>query len=244
MTVRGVVTNLKVNPPLFTRLSAIQLSLMAAHESGRGLPSNTIGREREVFIRNFLALIYPPPFRFSSGAIVDAKGQLSGQLDIVVERQFAPSFTIPGSEERLFLTDNVAIVLEVKSNLTSQWDEVRATTAKIKNLTYQHIYTGMVIGDRVEKIPVFAAGYKGHSTADSLEAMLLNTAPEERPDGALVIDSGCFVCSSPLGFYKGCGPTGIYGFVCLVNRALISVSANSPNMMGYAAAPEKASVNR
>jgi hypothetical protein len=38
---------------------------------------------------------------------------MSGQLDIVIELPFLPSFPTPGANERLYLAESVALAIEV-----------------------------------------------------------------------------------------------------------------------------------
>ena len=49
------------------------------------MPNASKGSERERFVSDYLQTLFPLPYRFGSGAITDATGALSGQLDVVVE---------------------------------------------------------------------------------------------------------------------------------------------------------------
>src|SRR2546423_1122598 len=112
------------NTHLINRLQAIQQSLMAQHAGGHHLPNALIGSERETFLREFLQKVFPAHHRFATGAITDSDNRLSGQVDIAVEYPFLPSFPMPGpSHERLLLAESVAAVVEVKSDLSGQWDQ-------------------------------------------------------------------------------------------------------------------------
>ena len=131
----------------------------------------------------------PAHRRFASGAITDSVGEISGQVDIAIEYGHFPSFPMPNAGERLILAESVALVIEVKSNLSSQWGEVEDTTRSVKRLT-RTLNPTMVTGTRPSNvIPVVAVGYRGHRTITGLNKRLLNTSPEARPDAALVIDS-------------------------------------------------------
>jgi hypothetical protein len=107
------------------RLDGIRQILLAHHVAGSGFPSSSKGAEREVLVREFLAKVFPPPYRFGSGAIVDSTGAQSGQLDVVVEFPFLPSFPTTGAPDRLYLVESVGAAIEVKSNLQTQWHQVR-----------------------------------------------------------------------------------------------------------------------
>lgn len=84
-------------------------------------------------MREFLGQVFPPSFRFGIRAIVDATGETSGQLDVVVEFPFLPSFPTPGAAERLYLADSAALVIEVKSDLSGQWSQIRECAFKRAN---------------------------------------------------------------------------------------------------------------
>lgn len=109
---------------LKTRLEGIQKILMTHHLAGVGLPNSCKGNEREILVREFLAKVLPPPFRFGSGVVIDSSGHTSGQVDIVVEFPFLPSFPTPGTSERVYLAESVAFVIEVKSDLNAQWTQI------------------------------------------------------------------------------------------------------------------------
>ena len=117
------------------RLKGIQKSLLSSYESGGGMSSASRGREREQFIESFLKRVLPPGYRFGNGDAIDSFGNQSGQLDVVVEFTFLPSIPALGSSEpRIYLAEGVAAVIEVKSNLSSQWNEVVDTSTKLRKL--------------------------------------------------------------------------------------------------------------
>jgi hypothetical protein len=218
-----------VNPYLLQRLKGIQQALLAQHAAGKGLPNATIGNERETFLREFLQKVFPAHRRFATGAITDAEGNLSGQIDVAVEYGFIPSFPMPATDERLLLAESVALVIEVKSNLTSQWSEVCATTAKVKKLR-RHLNAIMTMGEGPPSvIPCIAVGYSGYSTIEGLQERL-NTTPEAgRPDGALVIDSGCYY-----GFGMTCTEElGLYALCLSINMLFEQIGFASPNLVSY-----------
>lgn len=217
------------NPYLIQRLVGIQQSLMAQHIGGRGMPNATIGGERETFLREFLQKLFPAHRRFSTGAITDSEGRLSGQVDIAVEYGEIPSFPMPGTEERLLLAESVALVIEVKSNLASQWSQVCETTAKVKTLQ-RHLNPTMHWGNPpTPTIPCIAVAYSGHSTVEGIQQRLSSTPDEQRPDGVLVIESGCFV-----GFgMTSQGALGLYALSMAINVVLTQIAFSAPDLMSY-----------
>lgn len=202
---------------------------MAQHAAGFQLPNATAGSEREAFLREFLRKIYPAHHRFSTGAITDSSGAISGQIDIAVEYGFGPSFAMPSTEERLFLAESIALAIEVKSNLSSQWEEVQASVKKVKRLNRQ-FETLMVFGSPPgPKIPYIAIGYTGHKTIDGLAKRLETTPPDERPDGALVIESGCFHSVD----VQTNGPLGLYALCMAISSQLAQLAFAQPNLKAY-----------
>ncbi len=218
-----------INSRLLQRLDAFQQTLMAQHAGGRGMPNATSGSERETFVRRFLEKVFPAHRRFSTGAITDSNGNVSGQVDIAVEYGFIPSFPMPVTEERLLLAESVALVIEVKSDLSAQWDEVRETVRKVKTL-HRQLNAIVTFGRGPSaQIPCIAVGYTGHTTTDGLANRLETTREEERPDGALVIQSGCFC-----GFDKQTsGPLGLYALCIAINDVLGQLVFAAPNLSAY-----------
>lgn len=217
------------NPYLLQRLTGIQQSLLAQHIGGRGLPNATIGNERETFLREFLQKVFPAHRRFSTGAITDSSGQLSGQVDVAVEYGNLPSFPMPATDDRLLLAESVAVAIEVKSDLVAQWGEVRETTKKIKMLKRRLNAVVFAGPGPSEAIPCIAVGYAGHRTIKGLMERLDSTPEEERPNGALVIDSGCYV-----GFgMTADGAYGLYALCLSINAVLAQLAFTSPDLTNY-----------
>jgi hypothetical protein len=229
-----------MNQHLATRLSSIRDALMAHYKGGRGLPTVMAGSERETLLDKYLQQVLPPIYRFGRGTITDSKGGRSGGLDIVMELPFAPNFPMPAGDQRLYLAESVAAVIEVKSNLSSQWSEVESTVAAVKTLrrdlreperyveaTPPATEPQLKISDI---IPCYVVGYMGHTTIEGLQHRLASTAETCRPDGALVIDSGCFV-----GFTGAAhSDQGLFAFVVeLVAQVNLIVGSAYPNIRAY-----------
>lgn len=77
----------------------------------------------EKYLSLFLSNVLPPLYRFGTGDITDAlsnndASRKSGQIDIVVEMPWAPSFLMSaGSSVRLYPAEAVGTAIEIKSNL-------------------------------------------------------------------------------------------------------------------------------
>jgi len=117
-------------------------SLDAAFQASTPLSSASKGDEREWFVNNLLSLVFPTHYRFSSGEITDRYTNISGQVDIVVEYPHRFSLAAYDGGPRLFMAESVASVIEVKSDLVKQWDEVCETARKLKAIrrTFFHHY--------------------------------------------------------------------------------------------------------
>jgi hypothetical protein len=204
---------------LAKRVMGLQRILMAHHQAGAMLANASKGMERETLIREFLEKVFPLPYRFGSGTMVDSTNASSGQLDIVVEFPFWPSFPNPGGSQRLYLADSVAFVVEAKSDLSSQWDQVEQSVAKARPL--RRFWRGHVtlsgpafaIEDESQsRVPFVAVGFCGHSTIESLEKRMNETPEERRPDAALVIESGAY--KNSITGRRGLSADGLFEF-CL-----------------------------
>jgi hypothetical protein len=214
------------NEHVIERLEGIRQTLVAQGTAGKPLASASKGDERETFVREFLGKVFPPQFRFGTGTISDSTGKLSGQADIVIELPFFPSFPVPAGDVRLYLAEGVAAVIEVKSNLSSQWIEVESTTEKIKQLlrdykstTYCSYGTGPT-----ERIPVYAVGYQGYQSTKALKKRLKETRGTARPDGALVLDPGIFIGNDVTdgGTIIATDAAALYGLIATINAIVNS----------------------
>ena len=117
------------------RLAGFQRLLSAVHSGGVALSSSAKGAERERFVELFLAQMFPPSFRFGSGDIVDQRGRSTGQLDVVVELPFLPSFPVAGAyTSRLYLAEGVAAAIEVKSVYNANGAKLRQRRKRLRNL--------------------------------------------------------------------------------------------------------------
>jgi len=131
-----------VNSHVIQRLVGIHQILMGVHSSSASLSIASRGHEREAFIDQFLDKVLPPIYRFGTGDATDAAGLKSGQLDVVVEYPVAPSLPNPGSgATRLYLAESIAAVVEVKSNVSSQWKEAVSTAEQLEPLCRQFGFT-------------------------------------------------------------------------------------------------------
>ncbi|WP_414545206.1 DUF6602 domain-containing protein [Nostoc sp. CCY0012] len=222
------------NKYILGRLQGIQMMLMAAHKGSAIASNNTKGKERESFINLFLSNILPPHFRFGSGEITDLSGNLSGQLDIVIEYPLLPSIQVPTSsaETRLYLAEGVAAAIEVKSDLIGQWQQVKQTSEKVKQLRRRFSASR---GLAPNSVPLFAVGYTGWKSIDVVWQHL----QEGIVDGILIIEDGLFIWNPtilPVTQLSGTvtGAWALWGLVVALHRLGTSLQSTSLDLALYA----------
>lgn len=207
VTVKGSDNNRFVGK----RLEAIQKNLLSNLSTGGS--NQAKGNDREKVINDFLKVTLPQIYRFGSGDITDSSDRISNHCDIVIELPFHLRFSMPNGEQSLYVAESVGVVIEVKTDLKSQWKQVRE---KVKNIKRLRRYTGasqtVVPSYWVEpsnKIPVYVIAFTGHQTIEVLEKKLGAIKEDERPDGILIIDSGLFIGIK----FKTTGVWSMFSFV-------------------------------
>ena len=144
------------NPHVIQRCAGIHTILNGVHQAGATLSSASKGTERETFVDQFLADVFPPPFRFGNGDATDTNGLRSGQLDVVMEYPFLPSLPLPTANARLYLAESIAAVVEVKSNIMNQINEAVQTSNQLAPLQREFGMTMSVGAAPLPRIPLFA----------------------------------------------------------------------------------------
>lgn len=220
------------NPYLNARLRGIQQILMGAHVAGERASSASKGADREFFVNMFLKNVLPPHFRFGSGDITDLAGRASGQLDLVVEFPIWPSLQIPGGGSRLYFAEGVAAVIEVKSDLSTQWGEVEKTSKKLARL--KRLF-GTTSGGAPWGVPLFAVGYTGWKDIETLRKHL----DQRIVDGILVIENGLFIWNGQVTqsvtlIETAQGPWALWAFITALLRVASTLQYTSTDPGLYA----------
>lgn len=217
------------NSHVLQRLAGIQTILCGVHQSSVGLSAATKGTERAAFIDQFLSEVLPPIYRFGTGDATDAQGARSGQLDVVVEYPFAPSLPVVGAaKSRLYLSECIAAVVEVKSDLAGQWNEAVATSNALSPLI-RSFGSSMSFGEGPSaRIPLFAVGYTGWKTISSLKTHVDSATSI---DGALIIDAGLYYSKAGI---QGEGPLALWGLIVDLHRLTNSLASASVSPIQYA----------
>jgi len=212
------------NQHIVKRLAGIQQILNGVHQSGVSMSSASKGSERAAFIDNFLSQVLTPQFRFGDGDATDLNDQRSGQLDVVIEYPWVPSLPIVGSNKpRLYLAEGIASVIEVKSDIAAQWNEVLHTANNLAPLK-RNYSSGITAGaPPLDRIPLFAVGYVGWKKLETLEKHLA----EGPIDGILVIDQGLFVASHDFGDMHATGAWSLWGLISCIHQTTSVLSSRS-----------------
>ena len=214
---KGKVIIQVANQYVLQRLEGIRKILVAVHETSRAGSSATKGNEREQFLSLFLSQVMPPPFRFGTGDVTDETGTRTGQLDIVLEYPFLPSIPMPGTSSRLYFAESIAAVIEVKSDLSGQWNQVLRTAQNVASLKpnlENRLASGTGATPNPRKIPFFAVGYRGWCRPETLAGKV-----SKEIDGILVIDPGIFLASDVFDRKRADGARAFWWFIYCLQRS-------------------------
>jgi hypothetical protein len=87
------------------------------------------GRAREQIVANYLSSLLPETLAVSTGFVIDAKGDISRQIDLVIYRNdYHPVFEIRGIKH--FLIESVVAVIENKAWFWGDEDKVKENLQK------------------------------------------------------------------------------------------------------------------
>jgi len=105
-----------IRPILYNYFDKAADVLMAQYRRSKEQKSSAnLGKNRELFCKEFLSKILPPKLKVDSGEIWDSESHKTGQLDVVISRDDCPSLHI--GSDNIFLSEGVMAVIEVKSVL-------------------------------------------------------------------------------------------------------------------------------
>ena len=135
-----------------------------------------------------------------------------------------------GGGPRLYPAEAVAAALEVKSDVSAQWNGVCNTSRSLRPLR-RHIPTGAVAYGPPPKnrIPFFAVGYNGWSRIETLQRKLVS----DEVDGILVINPGLFASNKDFGSITVKGPAALWGLISCLHQALSTLKIAYTNIGIY-----------
>jgi len=183
----------------------VQKEINDTYQSSERLKHTVIkGTEREVIISEFLRRHIPDNVEIGSGTITDQNTtNLSEidrkslpQLDIVLAHKFSPNLTFYGGT-KIYFSESIISVLEVKSNLTthngekSELNQIFKHTQKVKRFKRQIMGFYIGKGGPSKYIPYFAVSFKADVNSDEFFKRLKERHIDESdlmPDGFFNLD--------------------------------------------------------
>lgn len=149
-----------MKPVLFDYFKKTAKVLEANYDrSAEQKASTNLGRNRENFCNLFLKTVLPPKLKTKSGEIWDSKGFKTGQLDLIIIRDDAPSLEF--GSDNTYLAEGVFAALEIKSNLDrTKLGEAAKTLINVKKLTI-NVNSTISIGKPLDRALRIVFGYEG-----------------------------------------------------------------------------------
>lgn len=145
------------------------------------------GGEREAGLRTFLNTYLPSRYAVSNGEIVDIDGQTSHQCDLVIYDPFNCPLLLAGKDYRVFPTEPVLAMVEVKSELNA--NELEDAAEKIRSVKCLARKRGPIAG----VIFAYKSAYKQDpiiKIASQMRILNAHLHPYEYADLLCVLDSG------------------------------------------------------
>lgn len=219
------------NLHVMQRLQELFNMFRAVDSGGNTLSAASKGTEREFFIHHVLSNLIAPPFRIGNGDITDSSGRRSGQSDVVIEYGNSLSFPmILPNAPRLYLAEGVCAVIEIKSDLSSQWEEVIRSHKALAPLEREFASVYFSIGEISKKIPHFAVGYRGWKKQETIKEKL----EEQKLDGILVLDTGIYHGKTLQGTrVESHGVQSLLAFLMAIEELTGSMISAKPNYLAY-----------
>jgi len=113
------------------------------------------GRARETILRRFIEKLLPSSFGVDTGFVIDAHGDISRQIDLVIfRRDYAPVFDVGGVKH--FLVESVAAVIENKAMIGTRkrLREAMTNVTSVKQLDRTNEGTNQVVSGTQALRPV------------------------------------------------------------------------------------------
>lgn len=166
--------------------------LRAEFEELSVVPHNAVkGHEAENLVRRFLNDHIPKRFAVGSGFILDLKGQVSPQTDVIVYDAFNCPIYRASDDAAIFPSNNVAVVVEVKSNLTKEtltdaWSKIET----IKSLAKHKPGPGPLKAQTVGFLFAFNSSLKLTTIAEHYGTLFRERGLGRHIDVIVVLDRG------------------------------------------------------
>lgn len=154
--------------------------------------SDNLGYNRELFLTGFLSRVLPSRLTVRRGEVWDARGNRTGQLEIVILRDDCPSLTFAFAGADTYLVEGVFAVVEVKSNLTrGKLQEALGTLRLVKSLDVITSGASITSGPVLHRPLRCVFAYEGASWNIIVDEVT-------KPDNAGVADLVCILARGAL----------------------------------------------
>lgn len=143
-------------------------------------------------------------------------GKGSGQLDVIIENSHFPCVAAPSiADVRLVLAEGVSSVVEVKSTLPSQWEQVLATRDKLLPLRRKYREGSITRGSVPDRVPFYIFAYQGWNQLDTVKSKI----QEEGIDGILILDPQPLFAGRIYGteIQMGTEENALWAFICAIH---------------------------
>lgn len=183
------------------------------------------GRGREDVLRRFLSEYLPGRFGVDTGFVIDARGETSGQMDVVLyDKASAPVFKL-SDNVRVFPVESVAGVVQVKSSLHSRELESAvhnlATASKLDRTAGQQPYS-IVAGVMLPALGNLVADVSGRSPSDDADAQGFLVSGEPVLTAIFAFEGDDLDKLAPRLRDLSKDPLTRVPLVCVLNRGVIS----------------------
>jgi len=149
--------------------------IQAYYERTKGISNSSLkGKEREIFIENFLEKCFPKKFVIGTGEIIDSSNKKSKQCDVIVYDEHMPIFDYgpTNSSTKMFLSGGVLLHIEIKSKLTKgELEKSINITDSIKSLN-RDIDAFMHTGDLPKEIYSCLFAYENEISTETFKSLV------------------------------------------------------------------------
>lgn len=181
----------KNRPILFEYFESTADVLLSQYKrSSQQNASANLGKNREMFCKQFLNKVLPTKLSIKSGEIWDSVKNKTGQEDIIILRDDAPALHI-GSDD-IYLAEGTFGVIEIKSNLTrNKLNEAGKSLTKVKDLKI-NIGTVISSGATINRPLRIIFAYEG-ATWETLLDEIQKNKWEDLFDLICILDKGILI---------------------------------------------------
>ena len=167
-------------------------------------------------------------------------GESSGQVDLVLEFPFEPTFPSPVGDQRLCLAESAICAFEIKSTYPQQWDQLIEKVQRVNALTREldwDIMQGERDGQRISiqdldvehRVPIIGVFYTGPANIQTLVDRISALPQEDRPTAILTLDRGFFI----YGAVQLSGAEGLLGMVSLLTHLSTQIASARSSVEKY-----------